>query len=293
MIIDELFEATAEIPIASGVVNPATGRVWLPSELKAAQDAEQVKQATAAAQTQAAQDKENAAIPLATSSTAPTPTSVKYSGMLAPKQKKATPNFAKTGFTGYKMPGTPSVPTVPNMTRAPAKTSVSTASADNSNQQPSKKTKTGGKVAGAPLSQTPNAIRKRAARAAATTPVTEPNSMDNMSRQLAARGQAQTSTGGATIATGTGVRHAASPTNPNQTTAGTPTTLTPVNTGMQDIINRLTSQIRTIKNKDDLKKIKQNIDREFTRKGVVSESAFIKRDILVKRANAKLARMLK
>jgi len=50
---------------------------------------------------------------------------------------------------------------------------------------------------------------------------TEPNiapasSIGNMTRQLAARGQSQTSTGGATIATGRGVRHAASPLNPNQ-----------------------------------------------------------------------------
>ncbi len=37
-----------------------------------------------------------------------------------------------------------------------------------------------------------------------------------MSRQLGARGQSQTSTGGATIATGRGIRHAASPLNPNQ-----------------------------------------------------------------------------
>lgn len=47
---------------------------------------------------------------------------------------------------------------------------------------------------------------------------TSPSAMNNMSRQLAARGQSQTSTGGATIATGKGIRHAASPTNPNQTT---------------------------------------------------------------------------
>jgi hypothetical protein len=47
---------------------------------------------------------------------------------------------------------------------------------------------------------------------------TEPSAMDNMARQLAARGQSQTSTGGATIATGKGIRHAASPTNPNQAT---------------------------------------------------------------------------
>jgi hypothetical protein len=44
----------------------------------------------------------------------------------------------------------------------------------------------------------------------------QPSAMGNMARQLAAKGQSQTSTGGATIATGTGVRHAASPLNPNQ-----------------------------------------------------------------------------
>lgn len=286
MIVSDLFEATAEIPIASGVVNPATGRVWLPSELaasRARRAAKNIQQAKLATATQVARDEMDnppttATIPTATSSTAPAPSSVTYSGALAPKKKTATPNFAKTGFDGYKLPGTSTVPTVPNMTKSPAAPA---------------KAKTGGRVAGAPLSQTPNAVRKRAARAAATTPqATEPTAMGNMSRQLAARGQAQTSTGGATIATGTGVRHAASPTNPNQTTTAT-TSIPTANTGIQDIVNRLTGQIRAIKNRDDLKKVKQNIDREFTRKGVVTESAFVKRDILVKRANAKLARVLK
>jgi len=46
----------------------------------------------------------------------------------------------------------------------------------------------------------------------------EPSAMNNMARQLATKGQSQTSTGGATIPTGTGIRHAASPTNPNQAT---------------------------------------------------------------------------
>lgn len=234
MIVSDLFEASSEIPIASGVVNPATGRVWLPSELRAAQDAEQVKQATLAAQTQAERDQEDTAIPLATSSTAPAPTSVKYSGALAPQQKKAPTDFTKAGFGGYKMSGTPSVPTVPNMTQAP----------------------------GAP------------AKPRAPLPGTPPGAaaFRDMSAHLI------TAPGSPSPAP---IPSIAKPTLPT------------VNTGMQDIINRLTSQIRTIKNKDDLKKIKQNIDREFTRKGVVSESAFVKRDILVKRANAKLARILK
>jgi hypothetical protein len=76
----------------------------------------------------------------------------------------------------------------------------------------------------------PYAVMSRPAPAPAPAPVpddeptdtdTEPNtapasSMGNMTRQLAARGQSLTSTGGATIATGRGVRHAASPLNPNQ-----------------------------------------------------------------------------
>lgn len=233
MNLTDLFEA--EIPIASGVVNPTTGRVWLPSELKAAQDAEQVKQATIAAQVQAARDEENAALPTATSSTAPAPSSVKYTGALAPKKKPVAPNFAKPGFSGYKMPGTPSVPTVPNMTKAPAKPA------------PAKPAPT--------TAQEPMKIGGQAL-----------NPKDPADAKIIAQVQQQ---------------------------QGTATPVTTVDTGIQDIINRLTSQIRTIKNRDDLKKIKQNIDREFTRKGVVTESAFIKRDILVKRANAKLARMLK
>jgi LysM repeat protein len=52
---------------------------------------------------------------------------------------------------------------------------------------------------------------------AETDTATAPTSaFGNMARQLDARGQAQTSTGGATIATGRGVRHAANPLNPNQ-----------------------------------------------------------------------------
>lgn len=256
MIVSDLFEV--EIPIASGVVNPATGRVWLPSELAASRDrraAKNIQQAKLATATQVARDEMDnppaastpAAIPTATSSTAPAPSSVTYAGALAPKKKAAAPNFAKTGFSGYKMSGTLTVPTVPNMTKSPA--------------------------APEPAKAVPGAV-------------------DNIARQLAARGQAQTSTGGATITTGTGLRHAASPFNPNQTTTAT-TSIPTANTGIQDIVNRMTGQIRAIKNRDDLKKVKQNIDREFTRKGVVTESAFVKRDILVKRAHAQLARVLK
>lgn len=245
MILSDLFEATSEIPIASGVINPATGRVWLPSELRAAQaqnDAEQIRQAKQAAAAQVARDEMDnppaapavSVPPTATSSTAPAPSSVTYSGALAPK-KKITPDFTKAGFSSYKLPGTPTVPTVPNMTQAPA---------------------------------------KPAAPKAAPTPVQEPikiggqalNPKDPADAKIIAKVQQQTQSA-APVAT--------------------------VDTGMQDIINRITGQIRSIKNRDDLKKVKQNIDREFTRKGVVTESAFAKRDILVKRANAKLARVLK
>lgn len=53
------------------------------------------------------------------------------------------------------------------------------------------------------------------AQAQSTQPTqAQPSAMDNMARQLSARGQ--TSTGGTQTATGRGVRHTASPTNPNQ-----------------------------------------------------------------------------
>lgn len=227
-----------EIPIASGAVNPATGKAWLPSELAAAQARIAAKKAQKAALAQAARDaeKEPAPAPLATSSTAPAPTSVKYTGALAPKKTKS--DFTQTAG-GYKLPGTPTVPTVPNMTQAPAKTSAPVAPAE---------------------------------------PAAEPSAMGNMSRQLAARGQAQTSTGGATIATGTGIRHAASPVNPNQT----PQTAEKI--AVNDITNQVNRQLKLVKTKDDLKKIKQLIDRQFAKHNLTTESAFAKRDQLIEHA---------
>jgi hypothetical protein len=235
MILTELFEA--ELPIASGVVNPDTGQVYLPSELSAARARIAAKKAQQAALAQAARDaeKEPTPAPLATSSTAPAPTSVNYTGALAPKIK---PDFTQTS-AGFKLPGTPTVPTVPNMTQAPAKV---------------------------------------AAPVATTSAEPEPSAMGNMSRQLAARGQAQTSTGGATIATGTGIRHAASPFNPNQT----PQTAEKI--AVNDITNQVNRQLKLVKTKDDLKKIKQLIDRQFSKYNLTTESAFAKRDQLIKRA---------
>lgn len=237
MNLNELFE---EIPVASGMINPATGKAWLPSELDAADEAEQMAQ-----QAQAAAAEQTAKAALAanvakypTSSTAPAPSAMTYKGMLAPKPKPKPANFTQTAGAAYKMPGTPTVPTVPNMTKSPGKPM--------------------------PAKAEPGASAFR-----------------DMSAHLIT---APTSTPPASTPTAT-------PTPGYQRIPKA--TIPTANTGMQDIINRLTGQIRTIKNKDDLKKIKQNIDREFTRKGVVTESAFIKRDILVKRANAKLARILK
>jgi len=237
MILTELFED--ELPIASGVVNPETGQVYLPSELSAARARMDAKKAQKAALAQAARDaeKEPAPAPLATSSTAPAPTSVKYTGALAPKSK-AKADFTQTS-AGFTLPGTPTVPTVPNMTQAPAKVTAPVAPA-------------------------------------AAEP--EPSAMGNMSRQLAARGQAQTSTGGATIATGTGIRHAASPFNPNQT----PQTAEKI--AVNDITNQVNRQLKLVKTKDDLKKIKQLIDRQFSKYNLTTESAFAKRDQLIERA---------
>jgi len=231
-----------EIPVPSGAVNPDTGLAWLPSELAAARARIAAKKAQKAAVDQTAQDTETtpASLPQATSSTALAPTSVKYTGALAPKKTKS--DFTQTA-AGYKLPGTPTVPTVPNMTQAPAKPSAPTAPA---------------------------------------APATEPSAMGNMARQLAAKGQAQTSTGGATIATGTGIRHAASPTNPNQAAGQTPQAAEKI--AVDDITNQVNRQMKLVKTKDDLKRIKQLIDRQFAKHGLVSESAFAKRDHLIQRA---------
>jgi len=237
-----------EIPVPSGAVNPDTGLAWLPSELAAARARIAAKKAQKAAVDQTAQDTETtpASLPQATSSTAPAPTSVKYKSNLAPT-KKASPNFTQAGFSNYKLPGTPTVPTVPNMTQAPAKPS---------------------------------------APAAPAAAATEPSAMGNMAQQLAAKGQAQTSTGGATIATGTGIRHAASPVNPNQAVNQAPQTAEKI--AVDDITNQVNRQMKLVKTKDDLKNIKQLIDRQFAKHGLVSESAFAKRDQLIKRATKML-----
>lgn len=58
------------------------------------------------------------------------------------------------------------------------------------------------------------ALEKQLPTASTTPPASEPSAMSNMARQLSARGQ--TSTGGTQVATGRGMRHIASPTNPNQ-----------------------------------------------------------------------------
>jgi hypothetical protein len=93
-----------------------------------------------------------------------------------------------------------------------APTVSATASATTTNSR------TGGKVAGQ-VSQTPNAVRKRNARAAsgksaATTPATAgAGAFGQMARQLSTTGQS--STGGQTQSTPTGLKHTANPNNPN------------------------------------------------------------------------------
>ena len=90
------------------------------------------------------------------------------------------------------------------------------------------KTRTGGKVAGQ-VSQTPNAIRKRAARAG-TDSTSAPSAFGNMAAQLAAR-PTTSSTGGTTkgvAGAGNGVvSHTANPNNPNMQPTTAATTSTP------------------------------------------------------------------
>jgi hypothetical protein len=88
---------------------------------------------------------------------------------------------------------------------------------------PAAKTHTGGRVAGQ-VSQTPNAIRQRQARAAnkapAATTATPPatggaGSFGQMAQQLTAPTTQTSSTGGTTQQTSTGLTHKANPNNPN------------------------------------------------------------------------------
>ena len=89
---------------------------------------------------------------------------------------------------------------------------------------PGTKTRTGGRVAGQ-LSQTPNAVRKRQARAAnkapatTTTPTTPATggagAFGQMAQQITTPATQTSSTGGTTQRTSTGLTHKANPNNPN------------------------------------------------------------------------------
>jgi hypothetical protein len=96
----------------------------------------------------------------------------------------------------------------PQMTVAPSKVSFNT----NLPTTQAAKKRTGGRVAGEPLSQTPNAVRKRAARLAnKTTPAAAgANAFDQMTQQLTPQ-QKSSSTGGTIKQTPTGLVHTAKP----------------------------------------------------------------------------------
>ena len=105
-------------------------------------------------------------------------------------------------------------------------------------EQPAQATKkhTGGRVAGAGPSQTPNAIRQRQARAAQKNPTTTSAApatagagvFGQMAKDLSTTGTS--STGGMTQATPTGLRHTANPNNPNMARAATAPTPAPATT---------------------------------------------------------------
>ena len=82
---------------------------------------------------------------------------------------------------------------------------------------PTAKKHTGGKVAGT-LSQTPGAIRKRAARLANKNVATEPSAMASMANQLTTK-PVKTSTGGTMVKTPTGLVHTAKAAAPIKKTA--------------------------------------------------------------------------
>jgi len=101
---------------------------------------------------------------------------------------------------------------VPNYGAGPTSYGKTTMSVGGSPAVAPGKTRTGGKVAGQ-VSQTPNAIRKRNARAGgAEAPAFAPNPFGSMVNQMQSYG---TSTGGKVTGTATGLKHTANPNNPN------------------------------------------------------------------------------
>jgi hypothetical protein len=156
-----------------------------------------------------------AKLPTATSSTAGQPSKVSYDPKMFAK-KAAAPNFnalSTAASQGYKT-AQPTVAPTATDTMATSPTDTTTA-----------KTRTGGKVAGQ-VSQTPNAIRKRAARAG-TNSTSTPSAFGNMAAQLAARPTASSTGGTTTGVAGTGngvVSHTANPNNPNLQPATTTAT---------------------------------------------------------------------
>jgi len=162
-----------------------------------------------------------AKLPTATSSTAGQPSKVSYDPKMFAK-KTAAPNFnalSTAASQGYKTAQPTAAPTATDATP----TDTTTA-----------KTRTGGKVAGQ-VSQTPNAIRKRAARAG-TDSTSAPSAFGNMAAQLAARPTTSSTGGTTTGVAGAGngvVSHTANPNNPNRQAATTTKTTAPTFTGRQ------------------------------------------------------------
>ena len=258
MIVTDLFRSNVvaeafEMPIVTGLLNPDTGRPYLPSELGKPQ--------------QAAGDMAgvNGSIPSATTATTTTtePASSKFPGEdpqgagyvgrrevarrqaardAAAAKKPVTPNFAgPAGYssvnyapnikTGISLPK----PTVPSLTSAPAKVK--------------------------PL--------------AATTPtagkaelVSIGGQKINPSDPLYSKIMQNVSAGSSTAA------------NPSPYLAAVE------NTAIKNITDNAVNMLRTAQSKDDLAKVKTYIDREFAKQGnkYISEAMFYHRDRLIKHA---------
>jgi LysM repeat protein len=141
-----------------------------------------------------------------------------------------TPEIVNQIYAAMKIPA-------PKQAGAQPSTPAATDAAQAGAEQPAQTTKkhTGGRVAGAGPSQTPNAIRQRQARAAKKNSTTSAapatagaGVFGQMAKDLSTTGTS--STGGMTQATPTGLRHTANPNNPNMAKAATAPTTAPATT---------------------------------------------------------------
>lgn len=286
-----------EIPINKRFINPATGRPYLPSELRAEREQEIADEISKAQQAAAAA----AATPAATTNSATFNASnvMKLPGMEKYAKKPApvtTPNFAgPTDYskttTSFKSPtaapaASAAAPTVPSLTSSPAKvkplaaTTPTTAPAVATSALPGKEPQgPGGRG---------SVVWTQAGRDAAASPGNGVTSGGPAKTPVASKPE-PVSIGGQRINPGDPLYDKIVQNVPagSFTAANPPPYLAAAEkTAIKNIADKAVNMLRTAQSKDDLAKVKAYIDREFAKQGnkYMSEAMFFHRDRLMERA---------